>query len=60
MFYCDEIGLTNVYKKIKEFQSELVENPYWKDSKLFEKCAKKNIGIHKHFRDITRDNKARL
>merc|ERR1719263_2294549 len=60
MFYCDELGLINVYNKIKKFQGELVENPYWKNSKLFEKCAKKNIGIHKHFRDITRDNKARL
>merc|ERR1719453_524448 len=58
MFYCDEIGLTNVYKKIKEFQGELVENPYWKNSKLFEECAKRNVGIHKYFRDLKKNSKA--
>merc|ERR1719263_1600613 len=60
MFYCDEFGLTNVYNKIKEFQSELIENPYWKNSKLFEECAKKNVGIHKYFRNITKNSKAKL
>lgn len=60
MFYCDELGLMNVYSKIKEYQSELLENPYWKNSRLFEECATENIGIHKYFMKNTKSNKAKL
>merc|ERR1711871_1208103 len=60
MFYCDEIGIKNVYSKIVQFQSELKENPYWKKSKLLEKCAKRNVGIHKYFRSLAKNNKPKL
>merc|ERR1712087_702564 len=60
MFYCDEIRLINVYNRIKEFQAELVENPYWKESKLFEKCARKDMGIHKYFKSLAKNSKAKL
>jgi len=59
MFYCDEIGLKNICKKIEKFRIELPENPYWKESSLFKKCATKNIGIHKYYKYLMK-NKARL
>jgi len=60
MFYCDEIGLINVHEKIKKFRSELAGNPYWKVSSLFEKCAAKNIGIHKYYKNLLKKRKGKL
>lgn len=60
MFYCDEVGLKKVHDKISLFRNELTGSAYWEASALFDKCARKKIGIHEYYKKTKNQKKSRL